>query len=90
MKLSHTRAMLRAALRGELDRVPFNPDPIFGLQVPENCPGVPSQLLSARATWPDPAEFDSRARQLAALFQQNFASFADQASDAVRHAGPRG
>jgi phosphoenolpyruvate carboxykinase (ATP) len=90
MKLSYTRAMLRAALRGELDRVPFKPDPIFGLQVPESCPGVPNQLLSPRATWPDPAEFDSRARHLAGLFQQNFAPFAAQASEAVRQAGPRG
>ena len=84
------RADLLRDLRGELDRVPFNPDPIFGLQVPVNCPGVPKQLLSPRATWPDPAEFDSRARHLAALFQQNFASFSDQASEAVRQAGPRG
>jgi phosphoenolpyruvate carboxykinase (ATP) len=90
MKLSYTRAMLRAVLRGELDRVPFKPDPIFGLQVPESCPGVPSQLLTPRATWPDPAEFDSRARHLATLFQQNFAPFAAQASEAVRQAGPRG
>ena len=89
MKLNHTRTMLRAALRGELDRVPFAADPIFGLQVPQRCPGVPDPLLSPRATWPDPAEYDSRARHLAALFEQNFAPFAAQASEAVRQAGPR-
>ena len=89
MKLSHTRTMLRAALRGELDRVPFATDPIFGLQVPQSCPGVPDAVLSPRGTWPDPAEYDSRARHLAALFQQNFAPFAAQASEAVRQAGPR-
>jgi len=90
MKLSYTRAMLRAALRGELDRVPFKPDPNFGLQVPESCPGVPNQLLSPRATWPDQAEFDNRARHLTTLFQQNFTPFAAQASESVRQAGPRG
>jgi phosphoenolpyruvate carboxykinase (ATP) len=90
MKLSHTRAMLRAALRGELDRVTFSPDPIFGLQVPVNCPGVPNSLLSPRATWTNPAEFDSHARHLAALFQQNFTPFAAQASEAVCQAGPKG
>ena len=89
MKLSHTRTMLRAALRGELDRVPFAADPIFGLQVPQSCPGVPGALLSPRGTWPDPAEYDSRARHLAALFQQNFTPFAAQASEAVRQSGPR-
>jgi phosphoenolpyruvate carboxykinase (ATP) len=90
MKLSHTRTMLRAALRGELDGVPFAADPIFGLQVPQSCPGVPDALLSPRSTWPDPAEYDSRARHLAALFQQNFAPFAAQATESVRQAGPRG
>jgi phosphoenolpyruvate carboxykinase (ATP) len=89
MKLSHTRAMLRAALQGELERVPFAADPIFGLQVPQSCPGVPDPLLSPRGAWPDPAEYDSRARRLAALFQQNFMPFAAQATEAVRQAGPR-
>jgi phosphoenolpyruvate carboxykinase (ATP) len=90
MKLSYTRAMLRAALRGELGQVPYDSDPIFGLQVPRSCPGVPDALLNPRNTWSDPAEFDSRARHLASLFQQNFAHFTAQASEAVRQAGPRG
>jgi phosphoenolpyruvate carboxykinase (ATP) len=69
--------------------VPFTADPIFGLQVPQSCPGVPDAVLSPRGTWPDPAEYDSRARHLAALFQQNFAPFAAQATESVRQASPR-
>jgi phosphoenolpyruvate carboxykinase (ATP) len=90
MKLSYTRAMLRAALSGELEDVPYDSNPIFGLQVPRSCPGVPNELLNPRGAWPDPSEYDNRARHLAALFQQNFAPFAAQASEAVRQAGPRG
>jgi phosphoenolpyruvate carboxykinase (ATP) len=77
-------------LRGELNNVPFAADPTFGIQVPQHCSGVPDALLSPRGTWPDPAEYDSRARHLAALFRQNFAQFAAQTSEAVRQAGPCG
>jgi phosphoenolpyruvate carboxykinase (ATP) len=88
MKLSYTRALLRAALRGELRSIPFATDPIFGLQMPQSCPGVPSDLLNPRTTWQDQAEYDGRARQLAELFRQNFAPYATQVSEGVRQAGP--
>jgi phosphoenolpyruvate carboxykinase (ATP) len=88
IKLSHTRALLHAALQGELKGSPFVTDPIFGLQVPQSCPGVPHELLNPRSAWKDTAEYDSRARQLADLFRQNFAPYAAQAADGVRQAGP--
>jgi phosphoenolpyruvate carboxykinase (ATP) len=90
MKLSYTRALLRAALRGDLAHVRFAADPIFGLQLPQTCPGIPAQLLNPPSAWPDRAEYDARARQLAGLFRQNFNSYAAQASEAVRQAGPQG
>jgi phosphoenolpyruvate carboxykinase (ATP) len=90
MKLSLTRAMVGAALRGDLEGVPYRPDPIFGVLVPDSCPGVPSNLLRPRATWPTPAEYDHQARHLAGLFQANFAPYAAEAGEAVRQAGPSG
>jgi len=74
MKLNYTRAMLRAALQGELEGIPFSADPIFGLQTPSSCPGVPAELLNPRAAWPDKTEYDRQARHLADLFRQNFSS----------------
>jgi phosphoenolpyruvate carboxykinase (ATP) len=90
MELAHTRAMVSAALGGLLRDVPFQPDPVFGVLVPQSCPGVPPELLHPRNTWKDSAAYDQRARQLATLFQANFRNYATQVPDHVRQAGPRG
>jgi phosphoenolpyruvate carboxykinase (ATP) len=90
IKLGYTRGLLRAALHGELADAPFVSDPIFGVFVPQSCPGVLQEILQPRKTWPDPVEYDNRARQLAALFRGNFALYADHTSEAVRQAGPSG
>jgi phosphoenolpyruvate carboxykinase (ATP) len=89
MKLAHTRALVRAALAGELAGVSFAPDPVFGVLVPEGCPGVPADVLRPRATWRDPASFDTHARTLAVRFHKNFAEYATHVPEAVRQAGPR-
>ncbi len=64
-------------------------DPVFGVLAPTSCPGVPSEILQPRGTWRNPNEYDAKARQLAALFQKNFATFSAQASESVRQAGPK-
>ena len=89
MKLGHTRAMVRAALAGELDQVPTTRDPIFGLDVPKSIPHVTANVMNPRATWSDPAAYDAQARKLAGMFAKNFEQFADQVDEAVRKAGPR-
>jgi len=90
IKLGLTRAMVRAALSGALANVAYTTDPVFRVQVPRSCPGVPAEALTPRATWPNPAAYDGKARQLAELFRRNFAAYADQVSAAVREAGPVG
>jgi phosphoenolpyruvate carboxykinase (ATP) len=89
IKLGLTRAMVRAALRGDLAKASFKPDPIFRALVPESCPGVPGEVLQPRKTWQNPADYDTQARKLAGLFQSNFASYAGLAPAAVREAGPK-
>ena len=64
-------------------------DPVFGVQVPVECPGVPAGVLNARAAWPDPDAYDKKARELAALFNKNFEQYAEQAAPEVKAAGPR-
>jgi phosphoenolpyruvate carboxykinase (ATP) len=88
MKLGYTRAMVRAALAGELDHVPTTRDAVFGLDVPKSVPGVPPDVMNPRATWSDPAAYDAQARKLASMFVKNFEQFADQVDEAVRRAGP--
>ncbi len=75
MKIAYTRAMVRAALLGELDKVPTQIDPIFGLPMPMACPGVPAEVLNPRNTWTDKDAYDKKARELAGLFVKNFEQF---------------
>ena len=89
MKLSHTRAMVHAALVGNLDRAEFRTDPVFGLSVPKSVPGVPAEVLIPRDTWSDGAAYDAQAKKLAGMFRDNFSKFSG-ASEAIRNAGPRG
>lgn len=90
MRIAHTRAMVRAALEGKLDTVATQEDPIFGLHVPTDVPGVPGKVLAPRSTWADGTAYDEAARKLARMFRENFEQYADRVSDAVRKAGPRG
>jgi phosphoenolpyruvate carboxykinase (ATP) len=89
MNLAFTRAMIGAALAGELADVATTPDPVFGLQIPATVPGVPDEVLQPRATWADPAEYDTQAAKLAAMFRENFRKYEEGVSPAVRDAGPR-
>jgi phosphoenolpyruvate carboxykinase (ATP) len=88
MKLAYTRAMVRAALSGQLDRARYVRDPVFGLEIPTAAPDVPSNLLDPRKTWSDGAAYDAQARRLAGMFRENFGQYASQVSHAVAGAGP--
>ena len=75
MKLAYTRAMIHAAFSGELDKVPYTNDPVFGLSVPSECPNVPSDVLMPRNTWSDKEAYDKKAGELFEMFAQNFSKF---------------
>lgn len=88
MSIQHTRALITAALAGQLDNVPSRRHPIFGVEVPTECPGVPSQVLWPRDTWKDQAAYDAKARELGLLFAKNFKQFEGQAGPDVIAASP--
>lgn len=75
MKLSFTRAMINAAFSGELDKVEFVNDSVFGLSIPTSCPGVPTEVLNPRSTWPDKDAYDAKAKQVFEMFENNFKKF---------------
>lgn len=89
MPIVATRALLHAALSGRLEHVRFRTDPIFGFEVPVEVPGVDSALLDPRSTWRRPEAYGEKAYELARMFRENFARFADTAGDDVAAAGPR-
>jgi phosphoenolpyruvate carboxykinase (ATP) len=88
MKISHTRAMIRAILSGQLADVETKPDPIFGVGVPTSCPDVPADVLQPRNTWSDKDAYDRQARDLARRFNENFKKYESGVSKAVAAVGP--
>ena len=84
MPIAATRALLTAALNGELAKGTFRRDPTFGFEVPVEVPGVDASLLDPRSTWADPEAYDAQAARLAAMFVENFAQYEDHVSEDVR------
>jgi phosphoenolpyruvate carboxykinase (ATP) len=89
MKIEYTRALLNAALDGSLRSVEYRTDPIFGIEVPTTCPGVPEEILNPRETWQDKAAYDEQASRLAGLFTENFKDFESEVTSEVKAAGPQ-
>ena len=88
INLKYTRAMISAALEGELDQVDYMEHETFGLRIPTQCPNVPSSLLDPRNTWDNVEAYDRKARHLAQLFIDNFRKFESMANDEILSAGP--
>ena len=89
IKLKYTRAIIDAIHSGALANVATQVDPVFGLEVPTECPGVPAEMLAPRNTWADKAAYDDKAKKVAQLFRDNFKKYEAQASPEVRAGGPK-
>ena len=101
MKLKFTRAMITAALNGQLDNVTFENHPVFGLAMPTSVPEVPSlpevplvpevpsEILNPRNTWADANAYDAKANDLANKFVNNFSKYAAQANEEIMSAAPK-
>jgi phosphoenolpyruvate carboxykinase (ATP) len=81
--------MINAILNGDLKKVEVTTDPIFGLQVPQSCPGVPDEVLDPRGTWKNPEAYDEKPRELAVQFIENFKEYQDTVGPEVIAAGPQ-
>jgi phosphoenolpyruvate carboxykinase (ATP) len=77
-----------AIIDGSLATMTTTPDPVFGLHVPDSCPGVPDHVLQPRQAWPDADAYDATARRLATSIVENFAKFSASVSPGVATAGP--
>lgn len=87
ISLPYTRALVSAALKGELEGVPTFTDRHFGLNVPSEVPGVPSEILDPRNTWEDPRAYDRQAQELKARFEENFAQYEQAGARELTAAG---
>lgn len=87
INLAHTRAIIDAIHGGTLAGVRTQPDTIFGLHVVPECPGVPSEILMPRNAWADKIAYDSTAKKVFELFQDNFRKYANDEAAIVAQAG---
>lgn len=88
-KLSYTRAMITAAMNGDLNNVTYENHSVFGVAFPTSCPGVPNEILNPRETWADKEAYDKKAAELAQLFINNFEKYADKANAEILAAAPK-
>lgn len=89
MSLKYTRAMITAAMNGELEQAEYAPHSVFGVLVPQAVNGVPAEILNPRDTWSDKEAYDKKANELAGLFVKNFEKYADQANEEIMAAAPK-
>jgi phosphoenolpyruvate carboxykinase (ATP) len=87
MKLSYTRAMVRAAVDGSLLKESFEKESTFGFSIPKAVKDVPSDVLNPRNTWNDKAAYDKQAADLSEKFAENIKKF--DVPDNIRNAGPK-
>ena len=89
IKLSYTRALITTALNGELEKVKFDTLPVFNLNMPSLCPGVPTEILNPRNTWKDKEAYDAKANDLAKSFVKNFQQYSGAANEEILAAAPK-
>ena len=89
IKLRYTRAMIAAALKGELDDVQYTKHEVFGISFPNQVPNVPDDMLNPKNTWSDKEAYDAQAAKLSIAFNKNFEKFADKANEEILNAAPK-
>jgi phosphoenolpyruvate carboxykinase (ATP) len=82
MSIAHTRAIVRAVVQGKLHDQPTHVDAVFGLQIPDDVPDVPREVLDPRSSWPNPDDYDRQANKLRRMFEENIHTIGKSSSTA--------
>ena len=88
ISLKYTRAMIAAAINGDLNNKAYTPHPIFNIGIPASCPGVPVEILDPVNLWDSAEVYETQAYELAELFAAHFSNYASASSDAIKRAAP--
>ncbi|HEY8110832.1 MAG TPA: phosphoenolpyruvate carboxykinase (ATP) [Candidatus Nitrosotenuis sp.] len=83
ISIKYSRAMVTAALTGALDIVKYRHDPLFNVDIPTECPGVPPEILDPKTTWQDKDAYELSAKKLAQMFADNFNKFKNVAPEII-------
>ena len=88
ISIHYTRAMLNAAITGDLEEVSYKTDPIFGFDVPPSGPEVPSDVLDPASSWPSKDAYTKKYRSLASRFIDNFKKYSEGCEPSIIKSGP--
>lgn len=90
ISIKDTRGIIDAILDGSIDKAKTKKIPVFDLEVPTALPGVDPGILDPRDTYKNPADWDKKAKELAALFIENFKQYTDnEEGKRLVEAGPK-
>jgi phosphoenolpyruvate carboxykinase (ATP) len=89
ISIRHTRNMLNAALEGKLDSVKYRRDKLFGFNIPEECPDVPTDVFEPSNAWGDKKDYWRKYDALVARYIENFKLFQDGVPREILNAGPK-
>jgi len=86
IKIEYSRALVKAAISGELSKMEFEADPVFQFEIPKESPGnvVPASILNPRESAEDSAEYELRAIRLVSEFMKNFEQYEDVVPEEMR------
>ena len=90
ISIKDTRGIIDAILDGSINKADTKQIPYFNFAVPTTLPGVDTNILDPRDTYADAAQWDEKAKDLAARFQKNFVKYTgNEAGKALVAAGPQ-
>lgn len=88
MSLHDTRAMLSAALNGDLAKVDYKTDEFFGVETPTSCPDVDDYVLDPTTSWNTHEEYSEKAKELAALFSNKLRDYSKSTIEELQDVCP--
>ena len=90
ISIRDTRGIIDAILDGSIEKAPTKKIPYFDFEVPTELPGVDSHILDPRDTYADAAQWEEKAKDLAARFNKNFEKFTtNELGKSLVSAGPK-
>jgi phosphoenolpyruvate carboxykinase (ATP) len=88
ISLPHTRALITAALEGDLNNVGYRKHSVFGVMLPNSCPNIPREILSPKSMWGSSEKYYKQCNTLSSKFIENFKQFENSANEEIMAGSP--
>lgn len=88
-EIKHTRRIITSILNGELDKVEYKENKIFGFRMPLKVPDVPADVLDPSKSWESMDKYNDAQLKLAHEFKNNFLKYKDSVDISIIEGGPK-